>query len=385
MTAPRAARSGLRCGAVSETHSASANALGESADRAARAFAGRATRIAIRPLGRGHIHDTYRVSLDGCEPSELLLQRLNAYVFRDLDAVMENVARIGEFLFARAQRLALPGPERRALPPLRTADGEWLHRAPDGSAWRALPFVAHSRSVAYPESAAQAHAAARAFAEFAAALAELPAPPLRVTIPNFHDLPGRCDALRTAARRDDAGRLSGARRELDAALAQAESLNDVARAALPRLPVHNDCKLDNLLFDARTGEALCVVDLDTCMEGTRLFDFGELVRTAACPAAEDAADGTALRADPALLEALASGYREGSGAPFRADELAALACAGAVMALENAVRFLTDHLDGDRYFKVERPDHNLRRCRAQLLRCKLLYAERASLARWLAR
>jgi Ser/Thr protein kinase RdoA (MazF antagonist) len=181
-----------------------------------------------------------------------------------------------------------------------------------------------------------------------------------------------------------AGRLTDARRELDACLEESERLAAASSAPLPRLPVHNDCKLDNLLFDAQSGEALCVVDLDTCMEGTRLFDFGELVRTAACPAAEDSEDTIGVRADPRLLEALATGYRLGSGGRLGAEERDALPFAGSVMALENAVRFLTDHLDGDRYFKVERPGHNLRRCRAQLLRCKTLYAERGSLARWFA-
>jgi len=356
-------------------------APGSAAAEAARAFAPEGAALRLARLGRGHIHDTFAVEIDGPKARPLVLQRLNTHVFPDPAAVMQNLVRIASHLLDWSRQQGLSHPERRALPPLRTRSGLLLHRDAEGGVWRALPLIERSRSVAFPESPAQAHAAARAFGAFAAALAELPGPPLAVVIPRFHDLPGRCLALREAARADRAGRAAEVRAELDAALRAAERLAEVAQAPLPRVPVHNDCKLDNLLFDAESGEALCVVDLDTCMEGTRLFDFGELARTASCPFAEDEIAQGGLRVEPALLEALARGYRAGAGAGLADAELRALPRAGALMALENAVRFLTDHLDGDRYFRTERADHNLLRCRAQLRRSELLDAARDVVSR----
>ena len=130
--------------------------------------------------------------------------------------------------------------------------------------------------------------------------------------------------------------------------------------------MHNDCKLNNLLLDDQTGEALCVVDLDTVMPGSVLFDFGELARTGACPAAEDEVDLARVRVDLDLFAALASGFAAGARGLLTADEIRALPLAGPLMALENGVRFLTDHLEGDRYFRIARPGHNLDRARAQL-------------------
>ena len=177
--------------------------------------------------------------------------------------------------------------------------------------------------------------------------------------------------------------------ELDAARRAADRVlgaRELAPGTLPRRVVHNDCKLNNLLFDDHSGEALCVVDLDTVMPGPVLFDFGELARTAACPAAEDERDLERVRLDSALFGALAAGFVAGARGLLGAEEIRALALAGPLMALENGVRFLTDHLDGDRYFRVARPGHNLDRARAQLrLAERMLGAERelrAVFARW---
>jgi len=169
-------------------------------------------------------------------------------------------------------------------------------------------------------------------------------------------------------------------RELDATRAWLERAAALAdETGLPRRAVHNDCKLNNLLFDAERDEALCVVDLDTVMEGSVVHDFGELVRTATCLGAEDERDLAGMRVELPLHEALARGFVEGAGALLTPAELAALATAGARMALENSVRFLTDYLDGDVYFRVKGPSHNLDRQRAQLRLADLLFAERATL------
>jgi Ser/Thr protein kinase RdoA (MazF antagonist) len=150
------------------------------------------------------------------------------------------------------------------------------------------------------------------------------------------------------------------------------ALEAQAAAALPRRSVHNDCKINNVMLDAATGEAVCVIDLDTVMEGTVLFDFGDLVRTAACPSPEDAVDLAAMRFDLGLFEALARGYLAG-GADFLGEaEIAALPLAGSVLALENAIRFLGDFVSGDVYFRIHREGHNLDRARAQLRLVELM-------------
>ncbi len=326
---------------------------------------------AAEVLKRGHIHDTI-VAL--CRSSagigeHFVVQRINASVFRDPDALAANIVRVTSHVRAALRARGVLDVARRCLDPVVSPAGHALHRAADGGFWRAFPFIEGTHAVDNPESPEQAAAAARAFGGFVAELADLDPAQLAETIPRFHDLADRAAALESAAARDELGRaadvapeLGAARRAVDRVLGAPE----LAPGALPRRVVHNDCKLNNLLFDDVTGEALCVVDLDTVMPGTVLFDFGELARTGACPAAEDERDLDRVRVDPALFHALASGFVAGTRGLLDADEIRALAFAGPLMALENGVRFLTDHLEGDRYFRITRAGHNLDRSRAQL-------------------
>jgi hypothetical protein len=333
-------------------------------------------------LERGHIHDTIVAS---CRSSagigeRYVVQRINASVFRDPDALSANVVCVTAHVRASLRARGVLDVARRCLEPVIAPAGFALHRASDGGFWRAFPFIEGTHAVDTPQSPEQAAAAARAFGGFVADLAELDSAQLAETIPRFHDLASRRAALDSAVRSDPLGRTRGVSTEIDAALRAADGLlgaPELAPGALPRRVVHNDCKLNNLLFDDVTGEALCVVDLDTVMPGTVLFDFGELARTGACPAAEDEVDLARVRVDMDLFAALASGFAAGARGLLTADEIHALALAGPLMALENGVRFLTDHLEGDRYFRIARPGHNLDRARAQLrLAERMLEAER---------
>jgi hypothetical protein len=206
-------------------------------------------------------------------------------------------------------------------------------------------------------------------------MSDLPPPPLAVTIPHFHDLEQRYADLEAVVRADAHGRVAAARDAIEQTRCEYERLCTALAAAgavqVPRRTVHNDCKLDNLLFDTTTGEARCVIDLDTVMEGTVVCDFGELVRTGTCAAAEDERDLSAMRFEPQLFDALARGYLAGAGALLSEAEIRALPLAGPRLTLENAIRFLTDHLEGDVYFRIHRDDHNLDRCRVQLRRVQL--------------
>ncbi len=333
----------------------------------------------VAPLGSGHIHETFVARCAGARggaPARVVLQRINTRVFRDPEALMRNLARIAAHLRQRLVRRGTPAPERRILAPIPTRAGALLARDEAGGAWRAFPFQEGTRACDAVESPAQAYQGARAFGAYAALLSDLPPPPLVETIPDFHDLPRRRAALDRAARRDPHGR----RGEAADALARCEGgfallAAELARAGgerLPRRTLHNDCKLNNVLFDLASGEGLCVIDLDTTMPGTILCDFGELVRTAASPAAEDEVEPGRVALDLELFSALARGYLAGAGGLLSPEELAALPLAGPVLALENAIRFLTDHLEGDVYFRIHRPGHNLDRCLSQLLRVELL-------------
>lgn len=349
------------------------------------AFALEGRPLACEALKRGHIHDTFvATSETPAGARRFVVQCINTHVFRDPGAVMDNLLRVTEHQRRALARAGAADAERRALRVVPTRDGRAFHVDDGGRPWRCFPFVEGTVSHERPAGPGQALEAARAFGRFVACLADLPAPPLHLTIPGFHDLAGRRAALEASTLRDAVGRGGGVARELDATRAWLERAATLAdEAGLPRRAVHNDCKLNNLLFDAVREEALCVVDLDTVMEGSVVHDFGELVRTATCLGAEDERDLAGMRVELPLHEALARGFVEGVGALLAREELEALATAGARMALENSVRFLTDYLDGDVYFRVKGPSHNLDRQRAQLRLADLLFAERATLERQL--
>jgi len=339
----------------------------------ARAFAVPEGPVRVERLGQGHIHETFLATIAG-GARRVVLQRVHTGIFREPERLMENVARVTAHLHATLAREGAADRARRALSLVSARDGRPFHRDAQDGFWRCFEFIERTRALETAADPREAFEAARAFGHFAAALADLAGPPLFEVIPHFHDLPRRLAALETALRGDPHGRAREVASEADAARAAAER---VARAlartgTLPRRTVHNDCKLNNVLLDARSGEGLCVIDLDTVMEGSVLADFGDLVRTAACPAAEDERDLARIRLDPARFEALARGYLAGSGGLLEPAELAALPLAGPLLALETGVRFLTDHTEGDVYFRIHRPAHNLDRARAQLRLATLL-------------
>ncbi|MFZ5785921.1 MAG: phosphotransferase, partial [Acidobacteriota bacterium] len=220
-----------------------------------------------------------------------------------------------------------------------------------------------------PRSPGDVYQAARAYGSFQRHLLDLPAPPLVETIPAFHDTEARLAALRRAVARDAAGRAAGAAAEIAFAERHADLAPALARleraGAIRARTIHNDTKLNNVLLDDETGEGLCVVDLDTTMPGIALADFGDLARSATSAAAEDEPDPSRAVVVPELFVAAARGFLDALGDLVTAAERESLGLAARVLTYECGVRFLTDHLDGDRYFRVAHPDHNLQRCRTQ--------------------
>jgi N-acetylhexosamine 1-kinase len=325
------------------------------------------TPVAVEWLAGGHIHRNVLVT---CPGGCYVLQRLNDRVFPELDGLLSDGERLTAHLTAQG----------RIAPELvETGTGALSLRTADGSTWRAFRYLEGTVGRQSPTGPVDASEAARAFAHYARAVADLPGPPLVATIERFHDLPHRLAALDAAVASDPVGRTVGLDDEVSRCrrlgLYVAEALCPWDEGVMVRI-VHNDAKLSNVRFDAETGRATCVVDLDTTMPGRVRYDVGELVRTATTHTSEDGGDETRVDFDLELLEAVAVGYLAGHPL-LEPSETDTLGLAGPEMAVENATRFLTDHLLGDRYFAVGHPGQNLDRCRTHLRLTELMLESQA--------
>ena len=323
------------------------------------------------PWGSGHINDTFRATWGGNgEARRYIHQRINDHVFPDPQAVMRNIAAVTCHVRAKLEAAGTDDLDRRVLTLVPTRDGRDFHVDAEGHYWRTYLFVERSRSVDLMEGTGQAFEAGRAFGEFLVLLSDYDGPRLVETIRGFHDTPHRFANFVRALEADAHGRAAGCRTEASALLAMEKKAGAIAalhdRGLLPERIVHNDTKLNNLLLDEETGEPLCVIDLDTVMPGYALHDFGDLVRTGAARATEDERDLSKVGVDASLYEALVRGYLSSAGPSLTKAEKEHLAAGAEIIVLENALRFLTDHLEGDVYFRIHRPGHNLDRCRTQL-------------------
>jgi hypothetical protein len=333
-------------------------------EAAARAFDIDGDFISAAPYGSGHINDSYcAVFQRNGAASRYLLQRINHHIFRNPVVLMQNIERVTAHLAAQVE--SHPDRNRRVLTLIPSrADGP-LHVDSERNYWRAYRFIENATTYNSVESADQAYQAARAFGEFQRMLADLPAPRLHDTIPDFHHTPRRFAALERAISADVAGRVNLAGPEIEFALARKPLSSALLDAALPERVTHNDTKINNVLLDDVTGEGTCVIDLDTVMPGLAAYDFGDMVRTATSPAPEDEVDLSRVSMQFPLFEALARGYLSTARGFLTPAEKEHLAISGKVITFEIGIRFLTDYLSGDTYFKVHRQGHNLDRCRSQ--------------------
>lgn len=322
------------------------------------------------PYGSGHINDTFAVAYGRADGrARFIHQRINDRIFKDVPALMSNIDRVTRHVRASLDRAGVRDP-RAALTLVPARDGRSFHRDEAGSFWRTYVFIEGARTYDVIETERQAFEAARAFGRFQALLADLPPPRLHETIPDFHDTPRRFAALDAAVRADARGRAAACRAEIDEFLAwrpEAGRLLALVRSgALVERVTHNDTKLNNVMLDDVTQEGVCVIDLDTVMPGLSLYDFGDMVRTATNAAAEDERELGKVGVRLDIFAALLRGYLETARSFLSPVELAHLAFAGRLLTMECGVRFLTDHLQGDVYFKIKREGHNLDRCRTQL-------------------
>lgn len=310
-------------------------------------------------LPGGHINMGYRVRLKDTPGPGWTLQRINKDVFGDLSALTENTVRITQHLTAAREasgELALEHVPCRA--------GGYLHVEEDGHGWRMFKYV--DDAVCYEEasSAEQAYKCAQAFGRYQVLLDSLPAPALHSVIPGFHDTPARLGHFRESVSTNVRDRVSAAAAEI----AFVDTHDNIAglldRDELPTRIAHYDAKIGNLLFDVETDEAICVIDLDTTMPGLGLFDFGDLARSCCASVSEDAGDvDVGFRMD--VYEALAAGFRDGAAGLLTPQELHLLPESALVITFECGMRFLTDYLNGDVYFRIEHDQQNLLRAQTQ--------------------
>ena len=332
------------------------------------AFGGRT--LSAEPYGSGHINDTFLTLVESAGgPRRFILQRINHQVFKQPDLLMENVERVCAHAHAKLGAAGAPDAHRRALRLIPTHQGKAWHVDPSGNRWRCYDFIEGATGHDVVRSPAQAEAAAKAFGAFQALLADLPGERLHETIPDFHHTPSRFARFQAALAKDSHGRAAAAGPEIAFALARASEVSVVTDAlrdgSLPERVTHNDTKLNNVLLDDMTQEGVCVIDLDTVMPGSALYDFGDLVRTSTSPAAEDETDLSKVTMQLPMFAALVRGYLASAGSFLTPREKELLPFAGKLISFEIGLRFLTDWLEGDTYFKIKRPTHNLDRCRTQ--------------------
>ena len=320
--------------------------------------------LTAEPYGSGHINDTFCVTFDqNGRRTCHILQRINHAIFKNPTALMENIQRVTTHLGAKLA--GQPDSHRRVLTLIPARDGKSFYCDDQGNYWRAYLFIAHARTHDAVESPKQAFEAAKAFGNFQKLLADLPAPRLQDVIPDFHHTPKRLAALEKAIDADVANRARLAKPEIEFALGHKPICSTLLDAKLPERVTHNDTKFNNVLLDDATGEGICVVDLDTVMPGLALYDFGDMVRTTTSPTVEDERDLSKVAIQFSMFEALLRGYLASAAEFLTKPEKQFLVFSGKLITFEIGIRFLTDFLSGDTYFKVHREGHNLDRCRTQ--------------------
>lgn len=314
--------------------------------------------------GSGHINDSYCVNFRQANtPVRYILQRINHSIFRNPIALMENIQRVTSHLAAKVS--GERDRSRLVLTLIPAHDGRTWYVDADGNYWRTYRFIENAHAYDAVESTEQAFQAAKAFGQFQKLLVDLPAPRLHDTINDFHHTQNRFMALEQAIASDVAGRAVLARSEIEFAFARQSITSVLLDAKLPERITHNDTKFNNVMLDDVTGEGICVIDLDTVMPGLVLHDFGDMVRTATSPAKEDEQNLSTVKMQFSMFEALVRGYLASAGDFLTKAEKQHLVFSGKLITFEQGVRFLTDYLQGDAYYKVSRDEHNLDRCRTQ--------------------
>lgn len=323
----------------------------------------------IESTDTGLINSTYMLTFsDGNQDFQYVLQKINTNVFKKPDELMSNIMNVTGFL---RNKINLSGGNaaRETLTFLYTKDNSPYYLDENGGCWRSYIYISKCYTCDKIDSEVKAFRSGKAFGKFQRMLSDYPAANLFETIPHFHDTPSRYSDLKNAVDENLSGRLQEIQAELSFALDRekdASKLVDLAaEGKIPMRVTHNDTKINNVLFDSITNEAICVIDLDTIMPGLSLYDFGDSIRSGAVTSDEDEQDLNKYGLDINLFKSYTEGFLSEAGHALNEEEIANLAFSAKLMTLECGVRFLTDYLNGDTYFKTEYPEHNLVRCRTQ--------------------
>ncbi len=329
------------------------------------AFCGEVT--GIKACGNGHINSTYIISTD--VGRRYILQILNTAIFKHPEEVMANIVAVTEHI--RAGLVAAgEDAERGTMRVVYTIDGATGYVDEGGRYWRSYDFVEDTVCKLTVESPEVFASVGEAFGDFQRRLSDFDAGKLYETIPNFHNTKSRFADFLEAVKADKAGRAASVQAEIDFIMARADRaslvVDALASGELPLRVTHNDTKLSNILLDKDTEESVCIIDLDTVMPGSSLYDFGDSIRTGAASAAEDEADLAKVHFLPDMFYAYARGFMKGTGGALTKREVEMLPDGGYIITFEQALRFLGDYLNGDTYYHIDYPDHNLVRARTQL-------------------
>ncbi len=319
--------------------------------------------------GSGHIHDTYHVMTAEIDKDDYILQRLNNRIFRNIPELQENIERVTVHLCNKIS--AIPGSDIKreclTLIPARDHKSWIIDKA--GNYWRMYRYISDHHTYDIVDTPQKAYEGGKAIGRFQAMLSDLPGDPLHETIPFFHDIEKRLEAFVRAKAKDPKGRAKKTGKEIEEILSKADSMKVILRRGregkIPLRITHNDTKFNNILLD-KNDRALCIIDLDTVMPGYVHYDFGDAIRTAANVAAEDENNLSKVKMDIGLFEAFAGGYLSEINDTLNEAEKEYLAFSPRLITYTIAVRFLTDYIDGDNYFKIHHEHHNLQRARTQL-------------------
>jgi hypothetical protein len=322
----------------------------------------------VAPYGSGHIHDTFRVINEQADDSDYLLQRINHHVFKNIPALTQNIQIVTNHLRRKLETLPGAEPDKEVLRLIPSKEQLGYYKDEKGNFWRMYHFLEGTRSYDIVENRHQAYEGGKAFGRFQALLSDLEVNSLSETIPDFHDAEHRLRLFQEALQRDPTGRAKEAAAEISFVGKRAEAMSQICRMGrrgeLPLRITHNDTKFNNVLLNT-ADKAQCIIDLDTVMPGHVAYDFGDAVRSIINSAAEDEKDLNKIRLNFGLFEGFAEGFLKESASLLLDEEIKSLSAGVLLLPYIMGLRFLTDYISGDHYYKIQFPDHNIQRARAQ--------------------
>ncbi|AMR30501.1 desulfatase [Mucilaginibacter sp. PAMC 26640] len=334
------------------------------------------------PYGSGHINDTFKLKNLSAGGTDYLLQRINQHIFTNVEKLTDNMQRVTEHLKSKMKDLGTGDPFTEVMTLIPTDSNRFFYQDSAGDYWRMFYFLSNTKSYNVVETPKQAYEGGKAFGKFQAMLSDIPAGEIYEVIPNFHNIQVRLKQLDEAVQHDVQGRVVSVAAELAIVKQYKDSMQyfqqPAQMAALPKRVIHNDTKFNNVLLNSN-DEAQCVIDLETVMDGYVAYDFGDAIRTIINTTTEDEADLSKILLNMPLFNAYVQGYLKEAYQFLTDAEVNSLMKGALLLPYMQAVRFLTDHINGDTYFKVKFDGHNLQRARAQFQLLKMLDANAAQM------